>query len=88
MIRDVVLGIKLVRLNHQEFASKHGVELLHVCEAALSRLQSEDFLVVDDQNIALTDKGVIYGDYVGRVLEGAMRGFGGSRSGDRTRVLM
>ena len=87
MVRDVVMGIKLVDLDHVRFREKHGIDLLRVCDTELSELVEEGFLTVDNRNISLTDQGVLYGDYVGRVLEGSLKEFAGVDSKSRTRVL-
>lgn len=86
VVRDAVLGIKLIKLNHVRFQEKHGLDLLRVCEADLSQLEEEGFVTVDDENICLTDHGIVYGDYVGRVLENSLKRFGGATAGNRTRV--
>jgi oxygen-independent coproporphyrinogen-3 oxidase len=86
MVRDVVMGIKLVALDHLRFRDKHGLDLLHACAGELSRLAGEGFVTVDERQIRLTDRGIIYGDYVSRVLESALKKLAGSRSGNRTRV--
>lgn len=87
MVRDVVMGVKLVNLDHVDYRAKHGIDLLKVCDDGLSELQDEGFVTVDDQNISLTDLGVLYADYVGRVLEGNMKKFIGESAVSRTRVL-
>lgn len=87
MIRDVVMGMKLVRFNHVEFQKKHGLNLVQACRPVLSQLEEEGFVGVGDEEIALTDQGIIYGDYVGRCLEGALRGYAGTAAKSRARVL-
>lgn len=87
LVRDVVMGIKLVDLNHLQFRERHGVDLLKVCEGELAQLEEDGFLKVGGENISLTDDGVLYGDYVGRALEGALKKFAGVTSGSRARVL-
>jgi oxygen-independent coproporphyrinogen-3 oxidase len=87
MVRDVVMGVKLVNLDHVDYRAKHGIDLLKVCDDGLTELQDEGFVTVDDQNISLTDLGVLYADYVGRVLEGNMKKFIGESAVSRTRVL-
>ncbi len=87
MVRDAVMGIKLVELDHVRFREKHGLDLLRVCAAELSQLHEEGFLNVGDRNISLTDHGILYGDYVGRVLEGGLKKLGGTSSASRARVL-
>ena len=62
MVRDVVMGIKLVHLDHVRFQEKHGLDLRKLCAAELSQLEDEGFLTVGDRNISLTDHGILYGD--------------------------
>ncbi|HBL29567.1 MAG TPA: coproporphyrinogen III oxidase family protein [Acidobacteria bacterium] len=85
-VRDAVMGIKLVRLDHLWFREKHGLDLLTVCEDELRRLVDERFVTVDDQEIALTARGLIFPDYVARRIEGAMKQFSGTGFGSRARV--
>lgn len=87
MLRDAVMGTKLVHLNHLRFREKHGVDLLKVCEGELSQLEDEGFLNVGAENVSLTDLGILYGDYVARVLEGSLKKLGGVSAVSRARVL-
>lgn len=87
IVRDAVMGLKLVHLDHVQFAEKHGVDLLKVCNGELSRLAEDGFLTVDERQISLTDHGVIYGDYVARSVEVALKEHIRASSGSRTRVL-
>lgn len=87
MARDAVMGIKLVDLDHVLYRERHGIDLLKVCEADLSELQEEGFVTIDDRNISLTEHGIIYGDYVARVLESSLKKFSGAASKSRARVL-
>ena len=87
LVRDAVMGIKLVDLDHLWFRDKHGVDLLKVCDGELSELEAEGFVTIDARNISLTDHGVLYGDYVARVLEGSLKKLTGETSKSRTRVL-
>jgi oxygen-independent coproporphyrinogen-3 oxidase len=87
MVRDVVMGVKLVNLDHVDYRAKHGIDLLKICDDGLTELQEEGFVKVDDRHISLTELGVLYADYVGRVLEGNMKKFIGESAVSRTRVL-
>ncbi|HYO11766.1 MAG TPA: coproporphyrinogen-III oxidase family protein [Thermoanaerobaculia bacterium] len=87
MARDAVMGIKLIDLDHVRFRKKHGLDLRNVCAAELSELEEEGFVTVDDQNISLTEHGILYGDYVARVLEGSLKKITGAGTGSRARVL-
>jgi oxygen-independent coproporphyrinogen III oxidase len=68
MTRDVILGLKLIRLDRGVFRRRHGLDLIRLCNPAVQRLQNDDFITVDDEAIVLTRKGILYGDYTGRVL--------------------
>ncbi len=87
MVRDVVMGIKLVNLSHRRFRDRHGLDLLKICAGDLAQLEEEGFLTVGDEDISLTDHGILYADYVGRVLEGGLKRFGGMETASRARVL-
>jgi oxygen-independent coproporphyrinogen-3 oxidase len=87
MVRDVVMGIKLVHLDHLRFRDRHGLDLLKICASELDQLREDGFLTVDDRNVSLTDHGMIFGDYVGRILEGSLKKISGASSGSRSRVL-
>jgi coproporphyrinogen III oxidase-like Fe-S oxidoreductase len=72
MTRDVILGMKLIRLDRCAFRKRHGFDFVKLCEAALQRLQEDGFLTIDDESVVLSKKGILYGDYVGRVLAGSL----------------
>jgi oxygen-independent coproporphyrinogen-3 oxidase len=72
MTRDVVLGMKLIRFDRRAFRKRHGLDLVKLCEPALQRLQADEFITVDDEAIVLSKKGILYGDYVGRVLAASL----------------
>ncbi len=87
MVRDAVLGIKLIDLDHVRFREKHGIDLRNVCAAELSELAVQGFVSVDERRISLTDQGALYGDYVARALEGSLQKLSGAGAGSRARVL-
>jgi oxygen-independent coproporphyrinogen-3 oxidase len=68
MTRDVILGMKLIRFDRRSFRKRHGLDLVKLCGPALQRLQEDEFITVDDDAIVMSRKGILYGDYVGRVL--------------------
>ncbi|HBL31203.1 MAG TPA: coproporphyrinogen III oxidase family protein [Acidobacteria bacterium] len=87
MVRDAVMGIKLVDLDYVRFRDRHGIDLLRTCDRELSELEAEGFVTVGAGNISLTDRGILFGDYVGRVLEGSLKKLSGESQGSRARVL-
>jgi oxygen-independent coproporphyrinogen-3 oxidase len=72
MTRDVILGMKLIRFDRRSFRKRHGIDLARLCEPTLHRLQEDGFITIDDQAIVMTRKGILYGDYVGRVLAASL----------------
>lgn len=87
MVRDAVMGIKLVELDLVRFRHRHGVDLLTVCREDLAQLEDDGFLTVGDTSLSLTDQGIIYGDYVARSLERSLRKLSGASGASRARVL-
>jgi oxygen-independent coproporphyrinogen-3 oxidase len=72
MTRDVILGMKLVRFDRRAFRMKYGIDLLKLAGPEIGRLEGDGFLTVKDDVIVLSGKGILYGDYVGRMLALAM----------------
>jgi oxygen-independent coproporphyrinogen-3 oxidase len=68
MVRDVVLGMKLLSMDLKDFRKRHGVELKRLCAPTLEALEEQDFIEIDDSEIRLTRKGRLYGDTVGKTL--------------------
>ncbi len=76
MVREVLLRMKLIQLNHREFKKRHGYDLLRLCRAALGDLQDDGLVTVSDEMISLTDQGIVYGDLAGRMLGAALEELG------------
>jgi oxygen-independent coproporphyrinogen III oxidase len=68
MIREVVLGMKLVRFDLRRFQERHGFRLEALCASTLGQLQADDFIALSEDEIRLTAKGILHGDYVGKSL--------------------
>jgi oxygen-independent coproporphyrinogen-3 oxidase len=68
MTRDVILGMKLVRFNRGWFRERHGVDVVRLCGPTVQQLRDDGFITLTDDAIVLSTKGILYGDYVGRVL--------------------
>ena len=86
IVRDAVMGIKLIDLDHVWFREKHGVDLLKVCETELGQLEAAGFITIDSRNVSLTELGVIYGDHVSRTFETSLKKLSGASSASRARV--
>jgi len=72
MIRDVGLGMKLIRFDRKEFKRRYGLDVLSLCRSAADSLVEEGLLTIEDDALVLTRKGVLWGDYVGHCLVAAM----------------
>lgn len=68
MMREVLLGIKLLRFDLRNFQKRHGFKLESLCASTLKKLELEGFISLSKDEILLTSKGVLYGDYVGQTL--------------------
>jgi len=68
MTRDVILGMKLIRFDRKAFKARHGLDVVRLCAATIEQLEADRFLTIDDDAIVLSDKGILYGDHVGRTL--------------------
>ncbi|NES18193.1 MAG: coproporphyrinogen III oxidase family protein [Symploca sp. SIO3E6] len=73
MVREVLMGMKLLRLDLKGFKKRHGLRLEKLCYATLKELEAEDFVSVSSEAIDLTPKGILYGDYVGQTLSDALK---------------
>ena len=68
IIRDIVLGMKLIRLDLKVFQSRYGFKLSAFCSEIMQQLESEDFITFNDDEVVLTQKGMLHGDFVGKSL--------------------
>jgi oxygen-independent coproporphyrinogen-3 oxidase len=74
MVREVLLGMKLLRLDLKDFQRKHGFRLEALCAPTLKQLEREGFISLSDTEIELTAKGILYGDFVGQTLANYLKG--------------
>lgn len=72
MVREVLMGMKLLRLDLKGFKHRHGLRLEKLCAPILRELKAEGFVTVSDQAIDLTSKGILYGDYVSKTLSDSL----------------
>lgn len=68
MARDVILGMKLIHFDRALFKKRHGVDLVRLCGPQIEKLEEDGFVTVSDEAISLTDKGILFGDYAGKIL--------------------
>lgn len=68
MIRDVVMGMKMLKFDLRDFQERHGFRLETLCSDTLSDLQSDGYISLSEDEISLTKKGLLHGDYSGKSL--------------------
>lgn len=68
MMRDVLLGMKLLSIDLQKFRDKYGYQLETLCAKVIDQLKAQEFITSSGNKIELTRKGILYGDYVGKTL--------------------
>lgn len=72
LVREVMLGMKMIRLDLKRLRKRHGFNLLRLCGPTIERLVERDLITVTDEAITLTERGMLYGDSVGRALGAAL----------------
>ena len=66
MIREALLGMKLVRFSLVDYQRRHGFKLHALCDATVRSLIDDGYIEMIDDEIVKTDKGILYADYVGK----------------------
>lgn len=75
MVREVLMGVKLLSFDLQGFKERHGLKLQALCGSQMAALEAEGFIKVTDREMTLTNKGILYGDYVGQLLSDTIKNF-------------
>ena len=73
MMRDVVMGMKTTRIDLAQYQQYHGLNLSWVLAEDIQALVNKGLLHHDNDQLRLTDEGVVYGDYCGRYLGAGLR---------------
>lgn len=73
MVRDVVLGMKLITFDLHSFQEKYGFKLENMIAPTLDSLVNDGFITVSDDAIKLTAKGILHGDYSGKSMVKTLR---------------
>lgn len=68
IVREVLMGMKLVRFDLRRFQSRYGFKLESLCADTLANLAADGFITLSADAICLTNKGILYGDYSGKSL--------------------
>jgi len=75
MVREVLMGVKLLSFDLKGFKERHGLKLQVLCGSQMAALEAEGFIKVTDREMTLTNKGILYGDYVGQLLSDTIKNF-------------
>jgi len=75
MVREVLMGAKLLSLDLKGFKERHGCKLETICASTLRQLQQESLITVSADTLELTRKGMLYGDFVSKTLADAVQSF-------------
>ena len=73
MIREVLMGAKLLKLDLKGFRRRHGAKLQNLCASTIKELETEDLIKLSKDSLELTNKGILYGDYVSKTLADALQ---------------
>jgi len=73
MVREVLMGAKLLSLDLKGFKDRHGCKLETICADTLRDLQAEGLITVSADSLNLTRKGMLYGDFVSQTLADAIQ---------------
>lgn len=76
MVREVLLGIKLLRFDLAKFKQRHGFKLESLVGETLHHLEKDGFVTRSERELELTQKGILYGDYVGETLAKSLKNIG------------
>jgi oxygen-independent coproporphyrinogen-3 oxidase len=68
MVREVVLGMKLMKYQTHLFEDRFGFDLEKICAPAIEQLVNDGFVTLQNGELALTQKGILHGDYAGKSL--------------------
>ena len=68
MVRAALLGMKLMKLDLNQFEKAFGYRLEKLCAPIVGELQDAGFVTMSDSEINMTRKGMLHGDYVGKQL--------------------
>lgn len=68
MVRELVLGMKLMNYQTSLFEEKFGFQLEKICAPAIDHLLTDGYATLENGVIALTQKGMLHGDYAGKSL--------------------
>ncbi|MCX7092158.1 MAG: radical SAM family heme chaperone HemW [Methylobacter sp.] len=68
MVRELVLGMKLMNYQTSLFEEKFGFQLEKICAPSIDHLITDGYATLDNGVIALTQKGMLHGDYAGKSL--------------------
>ncbi len=76
MVRTALLGMKLMKLDLNHYATTFGYRLEKLCAPVINELLENDFITLTSDELMMTRKGILHGDYVGKQLGRALQELG------------
>jgi oxygen-independent coproporphyrinogen-3 oxidase len=76
MVRTALLGMKLMKLDLNQYAAAFGYRLEKLCAPVVNELLENGFITLTSDELAMTRKGILHGDYVGKQLGRALQELG------------
>ncbi len=75
MLREAMLTLKNLHFDRKRFKKIHGFDLVTLCRPTAEQLMEDGLITVTPERITLTDKGLLWGDSVGRAFGAALEKF-------------
>ncbi len=74
MIKELLLcAARLKSYSKTEFIRKFGFDYMQLIPEAINQLRDKKYISTDSGDIELTDQGIIFGDFVGKVIASAVK---------------
>ena len=74
IVKELLLcGVRLASYSKKEFVRKFGFDYFHLIPETLEELRKEKYILEDSDELRLTRKGVLFGDFVGKVLASSIK---------------
>jgi len=76
MVRAALLGMKLMKLDLDNYANTFGFRLEKLCEPTVNEMLENGIITINGSELAMTRKGMLHGDFVGKQLGKALQELG------------
>jgi oxygen-independent coproporphyrinogen III oxidase len=74
IVKELLLcGARLVSYSKNEFINKFGFDYFDLIPATIQQLIEKDYIAENREDLILTHKGILYGDFVGKVIASSVK---------------